>query len=458
MKNRREFIQQGCTALGMAALGAGLGKFNLITASAQTSQDYKALVCIFLFGGNDGNNTVIPLDQEGYGQYAAVRTTASGINLAASSLHEIVPPSLNRPFGLHPSLGPLVPLWTNGHLAVVCNTGPLVAPMTRQDYLSNTVARPLKLFSHSDQTQQWQTSISSTESITGWGGRLGDRMAAINGSAIYPMVTSVAGSNLFMNGVSTVPLVLPPTGTFRLNGFNTTPASQARYAAMVELLNQDQGTPLVDGASDVTTQAIQISGLIDPIITSTNSRVERMFAKLGTGIGNQLLRVAKIIEKRHLLGVRRQIFFCSIGGFDTHNGQVSSQASLFNQLGLAMATFYRAIVKLGVESQVTTFTLSDFGRTFVPASGAGTDHAWGNHHFVMGGAVRGGDFYGTYPSLALGTDDDTGSEGRWIPTTSVDQYAATLAQWYGAPATDLPVIFPNIGNFATDNVGFMLLD
>jgi len=442
----------------MAALGAGLGKFDLITASAQTSQDYKALVCIFLFGGNDPNNMIVPLETSEYNQYAAVRDVASGINIPASSFREIVPPSLNRPFGVHRNLADLVPVWNKGHLAVLCNTGTLIAPMTRAQYLANSVAKPLNLFSHSDQQAQWEASLSSTTSTTGWGGRLADRTLAFNGAAIYPMATSVTGSGLFINGATAEPIVLPSTGSFKVNGFNNSAPSQARYNAMVDILNQDRDKALINSTSAVTSKAIQISTLIDPIISGASARIDRLFAKQNANISKQLQRVAKIIEARGTLGVRRQIFFCSLGGFDTHNGLINTQATLFTQLGTAMATFYKAIVRLGVESQVTTFTLSDFGRTLQPASGAGSDHAWGSHHLIMGGAVRGGDFYGQFPSLVLGGADDAGSEGRWIPSSSVDQYAATLAQWYGASTTDLPVILPNINNFASNNLGFMLLD
>lgn len=455
---RREFLHDSCRSLGMAALAAGFAKFDLIAASAQTPADYKALVCIFLFGGSDANNMIVPLEASEYATYAAVRDSASGIQIASSSLRPIVPSSLGRQFGLHSSLGDLVPVWDKGSLAVVCNVGTLVEPMTRAEYLANSRTRPESLFSHSDQQEQWEASVSQGIPTTGWGGRLADRTVAFNGSAVYPMVTSVAGNNQFANGATTRPVTLPSTGSFGLRGFGTSTAAQARYNAMQTILTLDRDKRLVDAASAEMQSSIQLSTIIDPIINSTTSTVERMFSKQSASLSRQLLRVAKIIERRAMLGVRRQIFFCSLGGFDTHNGQVATQASLFAQLGQAMATFHRATVKLGVASNVTTFTLSDFGRTFRPASGAGSDHAWGSHHLVMGGSVRGGDFYGQYPTLALGGPDDAGSDGRWIPTTSVDQYAATLATWYGAPSGDLPVILPNIGRFASSDLGFFTID
>ena len=455
---RREFIHDSCKALGMTALAAGLGKFNLITAPAQTASDYKALVCIFLFGGNDANNMIVPLEPDEYAAYAAVRDSGSGIQLAQSSLEPIVPASLGRQFGLHPSLRPLVPVWNKGHLSAVVNVGTLVEPMTREQYINNLATKPASLFSHSDQQSQWQASESLGFPSTGWGGRLADRTVGLNGSALYPVVTSVAGNNLFLNGSTTRPITLPSTGSFGLRGFNNSAASQARRAALLQILAQDRSATLVDAASEEMESAIELSAIIDPIINSTSSRVERLFAKQTANLSRQLLRVAKIIERRATLGVRRQIFFCTLGGFDTHNGQAGTQASLFTQLAVAMRTFYDATVKLGVEGNVTTFTLSDFGRTLRPASGGGTDHAWGSHHFVMGGAVRGADFYGTWPTLALGGPDDTGSDGRWIPTISVDQYAATLATWYGASPSDLPEVLPNIGNFATNDLGFFVIE
>lgn len=455
---RREFLHNSCKALGATAFAAGISKFDLITASAQSNSDYKALVCIFMFGGNDSNNMIVPLEPSEYAAYSAVRTASSGIQLPSTSLLPVVPSSLGRQFGFHPNLAELMPVWNSGNLAALCNAGTLVEPMTRADYINNTKMKPLALFSHSDQQEQWESGRADAELTTGWGGRLADATVGRNGAATYPMVTSVTGSNLYLNGASTRPITLPSTGSFGLRGFNTSAASVARQNALNSLLAQDRDTVMVNAASGETQSAVNLATQIDPIINSTTSTIERMFAKQGASISKQLLRVAKIIERRATLGVKRQIFFCSLGSFDTHNGQVGTQQTLYRDLGLAMATFYRATQRLGVASNVTTFTLSDFGRTFQPASGGGTDHGWGSHHLIMGGAVRGGDFYGTYPTLALAGPDDAGSEGRWVPTTSVDQYAATLAQWYGASATDLPAILPNINRFPTNDLGFFTLD
>jgi len=232
----------------------------------------------------------------------------------------------------------------------------------------------------------------------------------------------------------------------------------ARYNAMQTILTQDADKTLVARSAGTIDQAIDYSTIIDPIVNSTTSTIEKMFAKQSASISRQLLRIAKVIERRETLGLKRQIFFCSLGGFDTHNGQATTQATLLQQLSLAMKTFYDATEKLGVASRVTTFTLSDFGRTLQPAAGAGTDHAWGSHQLVMGGAVRGGDVYGLWPTLTLAGPDDSGSEGRWIPTTAVDQYAATIAQWYGVAPVDLPVVLPNLNRFATSDMGFFVIE
>jgi uncharacterized protein (DUF1501 family) len=457
--NRRGFLKRGCDALAMAAFARSLGMLNFATtASAQTATDYKALVCIFMFGGNDANNMIIPHEQAEYDAYAAVRTPASGINIARDTLLQIRPPSLNKQLGFHPSMPHLHRLWNRGNVAIVSNVGTLVEPLTRAQYLAGTGLKPASLFSHSDQQNQWQASISEGLPGTGWGGRMADVTWPQNGGVNFPMVLSVAGNNLFATSAAHEMLNVPSTGTFGLRGFGTSTAQMARYNAMQTLLTQDADKTLVARSAATIDQAIDYSTVIDPIVNSTTSTIERMFAKQSASLSRQLLRVAKIIERRETLGLKRQIFFCSIGGFDTHNGQATAQASLLQQLSLGMKTFYDATEKLGVASRVTTFTLSDFGRTLQPAAGAGTDHAWGSHQLVMGGSVRGGDVYGAWPTLALGGPDDSGSEGRWIPTTAVDQYAATIAQWYGVSTADLPTVLPNLNRFATSDLGFFVIE
>lgn len=452
-ESRRKFLRQACCSISTAGLAATLKPFGMMSALAQGgAADYKALVCVFLFGGNDGNNTVVPIENAEYNSY---RTVRGGLALTQAELLPITAPSAGRQFGLHPRLPELQSLFSQGRAAVMCNVGTLVEPATRAQYQARSIERPLSLFSHSDQQLQWQASISDELSRTGWGGRMADRLAYANAGATVPMIVSVAGTQLFQTGSASNPLAIPSTGTFTYSGFTTSAANTARYNAMQELLTIDREPTLVRSAQDVSAQAAANSGLINPIITGTTSPVINLFAGQTSSISRQLLQVAKLIEARAALGVKRQIFFCSLGGFDTHNNQLYTQGQLFGQLAPALKSFYDATVQLGVAQQVTAFTLSDFGRTFKPASGGGTDHAWGSHHVVIGGAVRGGDFYGRFPTLALNGPDDVSDQGRWIPTTAVDQYAATLATWFGVSATDLPYVLPNINRFGSANLGFM---
>ncbi len=452
-KARRHFLQR---AGALAALGAGGGPAMLAArpARAQAASDYKALVCVFLYGGNDGNNTVVPLDTTGYAQYAAVRTAASGIQLEQASLLPIQPASLGAPFGLHPGLGELQSLFAARKLALLANVGPLVQPTSKAQYLAGQV--PLSLYSHSDQQAQWQSAISNAAAGTGWGGRIADVLAGRN-AAGFPVATSFGGSVLFATGKATSPLTVPVSGSFTLAGFDgKSNATATRLATLKQFLTADSGHQLVAAANAVGTQALALSGTMNPILTGTTSAVAPIFAPLSNNAtAAALYRVAQTIEGRAATGAARQIFFVALGGFDTHGNQAATQANLFGQLSPALKAFHDATVALGVAHQVTTFTLSDFGRTFQPASGGGTDHAWGNHHFIIGGAVKGGEFYGQFPTLALGGPSDAEQRGRWIPTTSIEQYGSTLARWMGVSDADLPAVFPNLVRFAPATLDFM---
>lgn len=458
MISRRRFLQSAGALGSVSAMGAieGMGLMRALAQSAPVS-DYKALVCIFLFGGNDGNNLVIPRDNAAYNQYLAVRRaqSAGGVAIAQDQLVAINPRSLSAGYGLHPQFAPLQSVWNEGKLAVMCNVGTLQEPLTRAEYTAGSKSKPEQLFSHSDQQGQWQAAISNQPSATGWGGRMADVLGTLNGSATLPMVASIAGTTLFTTGNTPKTIALPSTGSFGLSGFNSTSVSQARLNALRELLLLDSSNEFVREADDLFAQAIDASNTLNPVLTGSVASLDTAFANARTGIGNQLLQVARIINARATLGLKRQIFFVSLGGFDTHANQIATHDNLYGQLAPAMKAFYDATVQMGVSNQVTAFTLSDFGRTLQPASGAGSDHAWGNHHLIMGGAVRGGDFYGKFPQHVLGGPDDAGAEGRWIPTTSVDQYAATLATWMGVSDSNLPLVLPNIGRFASRNLGFL---
>ena len=449
-QSRRDLLRMGaCGLLGRAAFLSGFDRFSMVSAMAAPSipVDYKALVCIFLFGGNDSNNTLFSIDD--IANYTSKR---GNLALTQAELLPIIPASGGN-YGLHPSMTKLQGLFSqaNSPLAVVCNVGTLTAPITKQEYVTGA-SRPYQLFSHTDQQNQWQASISTQDSPIGWGGRMAD--VTQEASTGFPTVCSVAGVSVFSVGNNSSPLALAPAPT----PLNQTLQLTKPDSMIQPILTADKSTSsLLVNSSDNISQFV----LNNASLLSTNPALKTVFP--ATGLGNQLAQVAKVISISSSLGLSRQIFFCSLGGFDTHTVQLATQSSLLGQLSDAMAAFYGEMVAQGVAQKVTTFTLSDFSRTFVPAGAAanliGSDHAWGSHHFVLGGSVLGGTFYGAFPDLVVGgnqdTDVGTGARGRWIPTTSVDEYASTMALWYGLSPTDLTRVFPNIGSFTTSNLGFM---
>jgi len=447
---RRDFLRLACCSAATASLVGGLSKFGLVSAMAQSTQDYKALVCIFLFGGNDSNNMIVPNDTAGYANYQAIRA-----NLALPQASILPLQTGNQAnFALHPNLPELQGLFNNDKaLAVLANVGTLVQPTTRAQY-QKYQNLPQNLFSHSDQQDQWQTTQLSGLPNAGWAGKVADKLGpTFNSNAQFPPILSVAGSPIFCTGDTTRPFSMSPGSTPGVQGFGTSAASQARFQAVQQILTFDSGLSLVQSASGVTSSAIQ-EGVVLASALKSIAPLQTVFPAKN-GLASQLQQVAQVIAARGSLGINRQIFFCSLGGFDTHSDQLTAQIGLFTQLSQALAAFYSATKELGVANSVTTFTLSEFSRTFQPGSNAGTDHAWGGHQIVVGGAVKGNSIYGAFPTLALGGPDDTGSNGRWIPSTSVDQYAATLASWFGVSGADLPAIFPNLANFPTANLGFL---
>ncbi len=447
IRSRREFLKD--TVKSVAALGAmgAMAKFGEINAFASTGSGYQALVCVFLAGGNDGHNTVIPLttsvqNNQGYGLYRAGR---GPLALPSASLLPIA--NGNDSYGLHPSMPEMQGLYNTGKAAVLANVGMLVAPTNRSVFNgNNSAALPSQLFSHSDQSSQWQSAIPNGIAATGWGGRMADALQSQNGGAIFPPITTTSSCGLFCTGGATFPASVPPTGVASLNVVHNAPAAAA---GMQQLLTFDNGLQLVQSGNAILTRANTYANTMNSMLGSVNLTTK---FPAGNPLAAQLQTVAKVMSLRNQLGLTRQIFFCQLGGFDTHSGQAAAQQLLLQQLSQAVAAFYAATQELMVEQSVTTFTASEFGRTLSPSGTDGSDHAWGSHHFVIGGGVQGGKFYGTFPSLQLGAanQQDANGRGTLIPTTAVAQYGATLAQWFGVQSTDLQSVFPNIGNFGSN--------
>jgi uncharacterized protein (DUF1501 family) len=442
--NRRSFIRYASLAAAGNALG--LRPFGALNALAQSGSGYKALVCIFLFGGNDANNTLIPFDTTGYGKYSALR---GGLALAQNML---LPLTGAPNFALNPNLPEIQTLFNSNNAAFVANVGTLIQPLTRAQYLAGQTC-PTNLFSHPDQQLEWQNAAQSAATPTGWAGRIADALgASYNQGASIPMITSVAGDSLFCNGVATAPVSVSP-GNLGAASCSEGSECAARQASAQALLTLDSGLSLIQADDSITTNAYAYAKTLADA-TQSITPLQTVFPA-NNGLAAQLKQIAQIIQVRAALGVQRQIFFASLGNFDTHSDQLTLQNALLAQVSPALAAFYNATVELNVASDVTAFTMSDFSRTFQPNSNKGSDHAWGSHHIVIGGAVKGGQIYGTYPTLTLGGPDDSGSNGRWLPSTASSQYAATLAEWFGVPAASLPAILPSIGNFSTSNLGFV---
>jgi len=448
--SRRDMLRMSCCTAAAFGATATFGRLNLIQAyAASGATDYRALVCIFLIGGNDSNNTIVPMDTQGYQNYANLR---ANLALAQNTLLPITAKSSKAVYGLHPSLASLQPLFSGGQVAILANVGTLARPITQAQYQQGGSSVPANLFSHSDQQGQWQTLDLQGPGATGWAGRAADNILPLNLGAQFPPITSVAGGAIFCTGNQAPAYAMNPGSNPGLNNFNGSNSENARLLALQQLLTFDTGISLVQSTSNVMTQTLAESKVLAAALKGLPALQTQFPA---TDLGAQLQQVAQIMQARSTLGLARQIFFCSLNGFDTHSGQLPTHAALLSELSDSLAAFYNATVELGIASDVTTFTLSDFNRTYQPGSNGGSDHAWGGHHLILGGAVDGGDIYGQFPEIALGGPDDTGNNGRWIPSTSVDQYGATLAQWFGVATSDLPAVFPNLANFTQQNLGFL---
>lgn len=436
--SRREIMQMVAGGSAVAALG----QLGLSSALAADSGSYRAMVGVFLFGGNDAWNMVVPTDSR-YADYAKQR--GSGLALAQASLM----PLAGTAFGLHGAMKALQPVWNEGGLGVVLNTGTLFAPLTRALYTSRPDLRPVNLMSHEDQQNQWQGMRMRASNRDGFMGRIHDRSGST--SSLPPLV-SIAGSNVALIGDRTAPLILPSSGSITRNGYNaasTEVTTKARQAALEVFADASSYGAITDltgkGMSSAYAQAVQANS----IVTATTSAVDKYFvnpttgAALSSDISRQLLRAARMIEARGTLGHAKQTFFVSQGGYDTHANELASHNNVYADLGNALAGFYNAMKALGLQDNVTAFTMSDFGRVYKGNASGGTDHAWGSNHLVVGGALANGKVHGRYPDVTFGGPDDASNDGRWIPSIATEEYIGAIAQWYGVSAADLPYVFPN---------------
>jgi uncharacterized protein (DUF1501 family) len=487
---RRQFIRQAaCAAVGTAAMTSAIRDLRFMNAAVAQSNilpgDYKALVCIFLAGGNDSNNLIIPTIQSEYDNYAAIRTNVLAIPLsgAANVVLPISPLNFDgHNYGLHPACPELVTLFGESKLAILFNTGTLVFSMTSAQYKAGILQKPPQLFSHADQVTQWQTSIPDQAPLTGWGGRCADLLNAVQPNSPISLSVSLAGANTFEVGNVVSQYSVSTGGAIALTG-----VTGARLNTLTNILGLPYPNMQAQAYAGVAKHSINSGAILNNAIAATsaanywttpfpaNITSPTGGAAFSSGLSSQLKMIARLIEagkRTAALGgfeMKRQIFFCQVGGYDLHTGQTAvvngtpvttlgSHANLFAELSQCLYVFQRAMEQLnllypGMSNHVTTFTSSDFGRTF-PSNGQGSDHGWGSHHLIMGGAVQGQKTYGKFPTLAINGPDDTNT-GRWIPTTACDQYFATLASWFGVDNSNLSTVFPNLGRFATPNLGFV---
>lgn len=475
--SRRAFLRRSAQlALTGTALPFALNLAAIGEAAALDATDYKALVCVFLYGGNDYANTVVTYDDASYDLYSAIRRggagqTAGGIALAKSELTStLLRPAMplpgGRQYALHPSMVGLANLFNTGKAAVQLNVGPLVVPLTRAQYNSGdrtTYPLPPKLFSHNDQQSIWQSS-SPEGSTIGWGGNLGDLALSSNANSLFTCI-NVTGNAVFLSGDSALSYQVSTGGAVAINAVkNNVYGSSAVKAALAGLVQQPRTHVLENEYNRVTARAVGAEAQLTAGLAGVS--LATAFPS-SNSLADQLKMVARLIGARNTLGTKRQVFLVSIGGFDLHDNLIAQHPGLLAKVSEAMTAFYNATLELGVSNQVTAFTASDFGRTLT-SNGDGSDHGWGSHHFVVGGSVRGASFFGTPPPVSVGNtaaaqDQGHVGQGRLLPTTSVDQYAATLANWFGASYGELAGILPNLRHFGAAagrldypaNLGFM---
>ena len=450
--SRREFLKRSSAfSIAGAAAPWALNLAAISEAAAQSATDYKALVCVFFYGGNDHGNTLVPYDQSTYDSYAALRSTLATVRSALDGT-VLTPPTgfelaNGRQYALAPQLSALKPVFDAGRLGVLLNIGPLIEPTTKAQYSARSVALPPRLFSHNDQQSTWQASTPEG-SASGWGGRIGDLMASGNGQSVFTAV-SVTGNAVYLSGRSAVQYQVTSNGSVPINGIgNTLYGSAAAAQALRSLITSTPGSNLFEREH---ARVVQRSIDADVALRGALTGVTVSTPFPATGLGSQLSMVARMIAARNAVAAKRQVFFVGIGGFDAHDKLAVNHPALLTQIGGALAAFDAAMVELGTSQQVTAFTASDFGRT-LSSNGDGSDHGWGSFHFASGGAVRGQRFFGQAPLPGNNGPDDVG-QGRMLPTMAVDQLAATLATWMGVSSTDLTTVVPGIGNYSVKDLG-----
>lgn len=470
-RQRRRFLRAAAAGGIAYAFGRTPGTVYAQMAGGGGFQDYKALVCLFLFGGNDSWNMVVPTSTSEFNAYYASRGggTASSLAIERAALLPLVPQTPDpsgASYGLHPSMGGLQSLFNAGRAAVIANVGPLIRPTTKADYqIAASSGHPLppQLFSHNDQQDQWHSLRGRAILKSGWGGRVADVLDAQVGGQRLPVNVSLAGQTFFQAGTIATPYVMGSTGANVFAGLSEDPRASAganslarsRRAAFEAIAGASHGTVYERAFAAVQRRAVQFADTVNSALAAS-----RDFAALPDSgaqlspLQTQLRTVAKLIDVRARLSMSRQIFFVSTGGFDTHDDQNADQPGLLGNVSASITSFYAALQEIGMEHSVTLFTQSDFGRTLT-SNGDGSDHAWGGVQLVVGGAVRGGEIYGRYPLLAINGPDDVGG-GRIIPTVSADQYAATLARWFGVSDANLSQVCPSIDNFSQRDLGFMI--
>ena len=455
---RREFVRRsGLLAAAGSAAPWALNLAAIGEAAAQTAPgDYRAIVCVFLYGGNDYGNTVVPYDIDNYNRYQTIRQaiatprdalTATALTGATTAPGTPLP--TGRQMALAPQLAPLKTIFDAGKMAVVLNIGTLIQPTTLAQYNARNVPLPPKLFSHNDQQSVWQSSLAEG-ATSGWGGRIGDLFLSSNGNATFTCV-NVSGNAVFMSGQTAVQYQVSTSGSVPLNAVNTPLFGSAACSDALRALTTATRANLFETEhTRVMSRALSANAQLTPALAGV-APFATVFDPTNP-LATQLQLVARMIAARTALTATKQVFFVSLGGFDQHDFLTTLHPPLLTQVANALKSFYEVTVELGVADKVTAFTASDFGRT-LSSNGDGSDHGWGSHHFVLGGAVRGQRFYGNAPAVAAGGTDDVG-QGRLLPTTAVDQLSATLATWMGVPASSLVSVAPNIGNFAA-NLGFL---